>query len=173
MSPERERLPFIYCRRRRRPLSFYPPAQTGRLLFCSPVYMNFQLPGCTALVSPSGWWALAPPSHPYLRWPDGWRGGYFLLHRQALANLFPLGSGMPCVARTFLSLSFLAEESQRQTGSLLFAPAKVRRIIHKFVFAVHYFLPQACVRSPVTIFLRRVARKKLHVASAETVRQGM
>ena len=29
------------------------------------VYMNFQLPMCTARVSPHGWWALTPPSHPY------------------------------------------------------------------------------------------------------------
>ena len=30
-------------------------------------------------------------------------GGSFLLHLLTLADLFPLGSGMPCVARTFLS----------------------------------------------------------------------
>ncbi len=30
-------------------------------------------------------------------------GGCFLLHVQALANFYPLGSGVPCVARTFLS----------------------------------------------------------------------
>lgn len=38
---------------------------------CAPVYMNFQLPGCTAPMSPPAWWALAPPSHPYH--PCGWR----------------------------------------------------------------------------------------------------
>ena len=58
-------LPFIHCRCHHRPLSFYPPARAGRPLFRSPVYMNFQLPGCTAPVSPLAWWALAPPSHPY------------------------------------------------------------------------------------------------------------
>ena len=31
-------------------------------------------------------------------------GGCFLLHVQALADFYPLGSGVPCVARTFLSL---------------------------------------------------------------------
>ena len=40
-------------------------------------------------------------------------GGYFLLHLLTLADHFPLGSGMPCVARTFLSLLW-----QRQAGSL-------------------------------------------------------
>ena len=46
-----------------RPLSFYPPARTGRPQ--APVYMNFQHPGCTARMSPCAWWALTPPSHPY------------------------------------------------------------------------------------------------------------
>ena len=32
----------------------------------SPVYMNFQPPMCTARMSPHDWWALTPPSHPYL-----------------------------------------------------------------------------------------------------------
>lgn len=40
-------------------------------------------------------------------------GGYFLLHLLTLADHFLLGSGMPCVARTFLSLLW-----QRQAGSL-------------------------------------------------------
>ena len=31
-------------------------------------------------------------------------GGYFLLHVLALADFYLLGSGVPCVARTFLSL---------------------------------------------------------------------
>ena len=30
-------------------------------------------------------------------------GGFFLLHVQAIADFYPLGSGAPCVARTFLS----------------------------------------------------------------------
>ena len=30
-------------------------------------------------------------------------GGCFLLHVQALADFYLLGSGVPCVARTFLS----------------------------------------------------------------------
>lgn len=39
-------------------------------------------------------------------------GGYFLLHEFALADNFPLRSGLPCVARTFLSHS---EERERRT----------------------------------------------------------
>ena len=35
------------------------------------VYANLQLPVCTAQWSPTGWWSLTPPSHPYL--PEGWR----------------------------------------------------------------------------------------------------
>ena len=79
----------------------------------SPVYANFQPPVCTARMSPYAWWALAPPSHPYRHSlkPDvhyetifKYGGGYFLLHVQALADFYLLGSGVPCVARTFLSL---------------------------------------------------------------------
>jgi len=38
----------------------------GRAALMTPVYMNFQLPRCTARMSPHDWWALTPPSHPYL-----------------------------------------------------------------------------------------------------------
>ena len=51
-------------------------------------------------------------------------GSCFLLHWLTLADHFPLGSRMPCVARTFLS-SF----EQRQAGSLKFSTTKVRRLI--------------------------------------------
>lgn len=34
--------------------------------------------------------------------PRQWRGGYFLLYCYTLADIFPLGSMVPCVARTFL-----------------------------------------------------------------------
>jgi len=37
----------------------------------APVYMTLQLPRRTAPVSPLAWWALTPPSHPYL--PEGRR----------------------------------------------------------------------------------------------------
>ena len=69
-------------------------------------------------------------------------GGCFLLHLQTLADLFPLGSGMPCVARTFLSpvpfpprsgnkaaASRFAERFSSQHGpcSVPFVAAKVRK----------------------------------------------
>lgn len=65
-------LPFIRACRCRHALSFYPPAyrSTRERIRASnplpPVYANFQLPMCTARMSPHGWWALTPPSHPYL-----------------------------------------------------------------------------------------------------------
>ena len=43
------------------------------------------------------------------------KGGYFLLHRQTLASLFPLGSEMPCVARTFLSSVLFLEERKQSS----------------------------------------------------------
>ena len=72
----------------------------------SPVYMNFQPPMCTARMSPHDWWALTPPSHPYL-WSchleyKTRQGGCFLLHDLTLTDYFPLRSGAPCAARTFL-----------------------------------------------------------------------
>ena len=41
----------------------FHPHKTARTL---PVYANFQHPECTARMLPYAWWALAPPSHPYL-----------------------------------------------------------------------------------------------------------
>ena len=58
-------------------------------------------------------------------------GGCFLLHLQTLADLFPLGSGMPCVARTFLSpVPFPpeAETRQRQAGSLNVFPVSTDHV---------------------------------------------
>lgn len=104
MPRKRGCLPFIQSQCHHRPLSFYPPAWAGRPLFISLVYMNFQPPGCTAPMSPLAWWALTPPSHPY----SDVQSGCFLLHLQTLADLFLLGSGVPCAARTFLSLNALS-----------------------------------------------------------------
>ncbi len=77
------------------------PSDMGRATLLTSVYMTLQLPRRTALVSPQAWWALTPPSHPY---PDilAERGGCFLLRYSTLADSFLLGSGMLCVARTFL-----------------------------------------------------------------------
>lgn len=74
-------------------------------------------------VSPRSRWSLTPPSHPY-RHEDG---GYFLLHLFALADDFSLGSGMPCVARTFL-LRHAAHK--RQTVRLFLCAAKVQVFHH-------------------------------------------
>ena len=41
------------------------PKALGRAALMTPVYMNFQLPRCTARMLPHDWWALTPPSHPY------------------------------------------------------------------------------------------------------------
>ena len=49
-------------------------------------------------MSPYVWWALTPPSHPCLA------AVVFFYIAQALADFFPLGSGLLCVARTFLLL---------------------------------------------------------------------
>ena len=75
-----------------------PSGSGGPPLFVAPVYANFQLPECTARMSPSGRWALTPFTLTVLA-----DGGSFLLHALTLADYFPLRSGMPCVARTFLS----------------------------------------------------------------------
>ena len=54
-------------------------------------------------------------------------GGCFLLHVQALADFYPLGSGVPCVARTFLSL-FSEEIRQRQAVPLLFGLQRYEKV---------------------------------------------
>ncbi len=48
-----------------------------------------------------GRWALTPPFHPY---PEQFRAVVFCYPRYALADIYPLGSAVLCVARTFLSL---------------------------------------------------------------------
>ena len=53
-------------------------------------------------------------------------GGYFLLHVQALADFYLLGSGVPCVARTFLSL-FSEGDRPAASRPTAFWGAKVRK----------------------------------------------
>ena len=78
LPPKWRCLSFIRTCRCRQALSFYPPTLNrrghpgatclrfiGRATLNALVYMNFQLPMCTARMSPHGWWALTPPSHPY------------------------------------------------------------------------------------------------------------
>ena len=103
-SPLRGCLPFIYGQRRRCPLSFYPPARTGRPLFLRQAQDKFaglhelSTPGVHSADITADLVGSYPTFSPL---PHG-RGGYFLLHLLTLADLFLLGSGMPCVARTFL-----------------------------------------------------------------------
>ena len=60
----------IYLRRVSPHVSIVLPSDVslrlGRAALVTPVYMDFQPSGCTARMSPCGWWALTPPSHPYL-----------------------------------------------------------------------------------------------------------
>ena len=66
-------------------------------------------------------WALTPPFHPY---PDGKRqDGFFLLHYHTLSDIFPLGSAMLYVVRTFLPCT----GQKRQNG---LHGAKIVRKIH-------------------------------------------
>ncbi len=97
------------------PRSPRPPRGNHRQHEASLVYANFQHPECTARMSPYAWWALTPPSHPYPTLVA--RGGYFLLHRPAVTDPYPLGSGLSCVARTFLSPPPHAKRKARPTAS--------------------------------------------------------
>lgn len=76
-----------------------PSGLSGQLFLWRRYTRTFNFRNAQPEMSPSGWWALTPPSHPYLVR----QGGCFLLHDLTLADYFPLRSGMPCVARTFLS----------------------------------------------------------------------
>ena len=55
-------------------------------------------------------------------------GGYFLLHVLALADFYLLGSGVPCVARTFLSL-FSEGDRPAASRPTAFLAAKLRKKI--------------------------------------------
>ena len=60
------------------------------------VYANLQPPADTARWSPTGWWSLTPPSHPYLTAVI-----FFCPHLLSpIASTFR--SGVPYAARTFL-----------------------------------------------------------------------
>ena len=58
-------LSFIYTHCHQWALAVYPPTWGEQPSLVS-VYMTLQLLRCTARMSPCGWWALTPPSHPYL-----------------------------------------------------------------------------------------------------------
>ena len=95
-------LPFIYEQRHRCSLSFYPPAWTGRPLFVFAGLHELSTPGVHSIDITADLVGSYPTFSPL---PHIKQGGSFLLHQLTLADLFPLGSGMPCVARTFLSSS--------------------------------------------------------------------
>ena len=111
-------MPFIYEQRHRCPLSFYPPAWTGRPLFVFAGLHELSTPGVHSIDITADLVGSYPTFSPL---PHIKQGGSFLLHQLTLADLFPLGSGMPCVARTFLSSSPPSckdRQKQRQAGSL-------------------------------------------------------
>ncbi len=66
--------------------------------------MRLQLAGQTRSKSPPSGADLTSLSHPYLLRKKITKGGYFLLCYHIFADIFPLGSAMLCVVRTFLRL---------------------------------------------------------------------
>ena len=78
----------------------YPPASDEQPL--SPVYMVFQPIRCTAPDVATRTGELLPHLFTLIPLSEAERGGYFLLHYYTLADIFPLGSMVLCVARTFL-----------------------------------------------------------------------
>ena len=85
----------------------YPPASDEQPL--SPVYMVFQPIRCTAPDVATRTGELLPHLFTLVHrsfsggGPQLTSDGYFLLHYYTLADIFPLGSMVLCVARTFLS----------------------------------------------------------------------
>ena len=76
------------------------------------VYANFQPPGCTARCVTARLVGSYPTFSP-LPLHHGESGGCFLLHRPTLASPFPLGSGVPYAARTFLLRRYEEDASDR------------------------------------------------------------
>ena len=114
LCPAQGEVSVIYLRRLSPDGSSGLPSDVGRAILFMPVYMTLQLLRCTARISLCGWWALAPPSHPYL---SPGKGGCFLLHYSTLTDSFLLGSRMLCVARTFLL--YARHTSDRPVGCFL------------------------------------------------------
>ena len=100
-------LPSSACRQRQ---SDGPPSDAGlRGLSSSDVYSTTV---ASRLVSSYLTFSPLPPEwktrHAGLH-PTACGGGCFLLHVSALADSFPLGSGMPCAAQTFLCRTSISE----------------------------------------------------------------
>ena len=85
------------------------------------VYANLQLPDGTAHGSPHGWWALAPPSHPY-RYLSAVIFFYLI---PTVTNSFHFQKWNALCCPDFP----LATNGKRQTGALL-SDAKVINFIH-------------------------------------------
>ena len=84
--------------------TIYPPASDEQPL--SPVYMIFQPIRCTAPDVATLTGKLLPHLFTLIR---QLADGYFLLHYYTLTDIFPLGSMVLCVARTFLPALSIAE----------------------------------------------------------------
>lgn len=120
VPPLKRCLPFIYCRGLPQPLSSYPPAWTSSPLLGScrgttliaglrelstssahSPYVATRLVGSCPTFSPLPV-CCSHMGHSRI-------GGHSLLRQQTLASLYRLGSGVLCVARTFLSPRPLAK----------------------------------------------------------------
>jgi hypothetical protein len=101
-----------------------PTPRQGRAAL-KPVYMVFQPIRRTASGVATGTGELLP--HLFTLSPPGKaeEGGYFLLHYYTLADIFPLGSMVLCVVRTFLSA--LSIDRERHDGTAC-CTAKIRQI---------------------------------------------
>lgn len=122
-------------------LSFHPPARTGRPLFFFAGLHELSTSGMHSTSVATGLVGSCPAFSPLPRLSLVWgrRGGSFLLHGQTLANLFPLGSGMPCAARTFLSCQNDTSDRPLQCflgckGSVIFRFSEEKT--NKFVFII-------------------------------------
>ena len=139
LSPRKDGAAAIYPRATSPPRSIVLPSGVPRKARAgsppTPVYMNFQPPMRTARASPHGRWALTPPSHPCRR-PSRRsgkdRGGCFLLRLFALADNFPLRSGAPCAARTFLLRHNCADARGSLSGRLLTAKLTKNKGVQAF-----------------------------------------
>ncbi len=102
---------FILSRHHWRDHTTYPPASDEQPL--KPVYMVFQPIRCTASGIASGTGELLPRLFTLI--PSA-RDGYFLLHCYTLTDIFPLGSMVLFVARTFLPPLRLRSEENDGTA---------------------------------------------------------
>ena len=89
---------------------------------------------CGMLCRQNTRWALTSPFHPYR--PTRADGGCFLSHYSTLANGFPLGNMMLCVARTFLTQHIELRATRHATAIII--PIILQRYAH-----FHNFQPRS------------------------------